>query len=320
MMYFSRLIILVIFLWSNAFDANPQADTFRDPVRQQAALKIASDGIALLKNKDDLLPLDITRLKILAVIGESAIRQQAPGDGSSEIKALYEITPLQGLIDKVADSANVVYAKSYSDHVTQGMIERAVDVAKIADVAIIFTGLSHRKFSDAEGTDRLDIKLPFRQDEMITAVTNVNPNTIVVNISGSPVEMPWVDQVPAIVQAWYSGMEAGTAIAQVLFGDVNPSGKLPFTFPIDLEDSPAHAMGNYPGNDSLVIYEEGIYVGYRYYEKHDIDVLFPFGHGLSYTTFEYRDLTLENSKDDENIAVAKVVIKNSGDRAGAEIV
>ncbi|RPI03657.1 MAG: glycosyl hydrolase, partial [Calditrichaeota bacterium] len=204
-------------------------------------------------------------MKTIAVIGENAVRLQAPGGGSSEIKALYEITPLQGLIAQVKGRSNVIFSMGYEEKSGTEQIANAVGAAANADVAIIFTGLSHYEHGDAEGSDRLDITLPFHQDELVQAVLAVNPRTIVVNISGSPVAMPWIDQIPAVVQAWYGGMEAGNAIADVLFGKVNPSGKLCFTFPQKLSDSPAHALNAYPGENGVVMYKEGIYVGYRWY-------------------------------------------------------
>jgi beta-glucosidase len=202
------------------------------------------------------------------------------------------------------------------------MIERAVRAARQVDVAIVFAGTNHSRNFDTEGSDRKDMKLPYNQDELIRRVVEANPRTVVVLISGGAVEMdPWVDQVPAIVQAWYPGMEGGNAIAAVLFGDVNPSGKLPCTFPKKLDDSPAHALGAYPGVDGVEHYDEGLLVGYRWFDTKDIEPLFPFGHGLSYTQFAYSALTLTSRANDSDPFVTVMAnIENTGKRDGSEVV
>lgn len=311
-----RRNLRVMFL-TKLFDSDRKKGTLNDPKHAQSALKIAREAIVLLKN-DGILPLKVENLKTIAVIGENAVRKQAPGGGSSEIKALYEITPLEGLLKAVGAKVNIVFSLGYAEKGGDDLIAKAVNAAKNADVVLVFTGLSHYNHGDAEGTDRFDITLPFGQDELVWAVVAANPRTVVVNISGSPVAMPWAEQVPAIVQAWYSGMEAGTAIADVLFGVVNPSGKLCFTFPHKLSDSPAHALNAYPGEKGVVTYKEGIFVGYRWYEKENIPVLFPFGHGLSYTRFDYSDLKIAPQKD--GTAIVSVKVSNSGPVAGKEVV
>ncbi len=196
-------------------------------------------------------------------------------------------------------------------------IQAAVDLAAQADVAIIVAGLTREW--ESEGFDRADMRLVGQQDELIARVAAANPNTIVVLNVGSPVEMPWVDAVPAIVQSWYGGQEAGNALAAVLFGDEVPSGKLPTTFPVRLEETPAFI--NYPGENGQVYYGEGIFVGYRYYDKKQIAPLFPFGHGLSYTQFAYDNLRLNGatfSAGDE--ILVSVDVTNTGQRAGQEVV
>src|ERR1019366_989561 len=202
------------------------------------------------------------------------------------------------------------------------MIERAVRAARQVDVAIVIAGTNHSRNFDTEGSDRKDLKLPYNQDELIRRVVEANPRTIVVLISGGAVEMDrWVDRVPAIVQAWYPGMEGGNAIAGVLFGDVNPSGKLPCTFPKRLEDSPAHALDAYPGVKGVEHYEEGLLVGYRWFDTKNIEPLFPFGHGLSYTQFAYSALSLTSGNNaTDPLVTVTADIANTGKRDGSEVV
>jgi beta-glucosidase len=195
-------------------------------------------------------------------------------------------------------------------------LEMAVAAAREADAALVFAGLNHR--FDTEGSDRRDLKLPDRQDELIEAVAAANPNTGVFMVSGSPVEMPWLDKVKAVVQAWYTGMEAGSVMADVAFGEVNPSGKLPFTFPKKLEDTPVSVFGEYQADREE--YREGLLVGYRYYDTRKVEPMFPFGHGLSYTTFEYSGLAVERGGQEGAQARVSVTIKNTGNTAGAEVV
>jgi beta-glucosidase len=200
------------------------------------------------------------------------------------------------------------------------LIQEAVETARKSDVAIIFGGLNHD--FDTEGIDRPDMKLPYTQNELIEAVQKANPNTVVVLIAGSPVEVhEWIDQIPAVVMAWYAGMEGGHALADVLFGKVNPSGKLPFTFPVRLEDSPAHKLGDYPGENLTVTYNEGIFVGYRYFDSENLDPQFCFGHGLSYSDFAYSDLEVANQIGAKNFPVnVRLKIKNTGQSDGSEVV
>ena len=197
------------------------------------------------------------------------------------------------------------------------LITDAVELAKKSDVAVVVVGLNGEW--ESEGFDRVDMKLPGEQDELIRQVAAANPNTVVVVNAGSPVEMPWVDEVPAVLQLWYNGQEQGNALADVLFGDVNPSGKLPTTFPVRLEDNPAHI--NYPGENGKVRYGEGIFVGYRYYDKKDVAPLFPFGHGLSYTSFEYGNLQInKKSFTSKEVIEVSVDVTNSGEVTGKEVV
>ena len=286
--------------------------------------KIAQEGIVLLKNQDNLLPLDPKQPRRILVVGENAQKMMTLGGGSSELKVKYEISPLQGIENYFSPASQVTYAEGYSSVPTQNrhaLLLEAVDAARKADVVIFVGGLNKNENQDCEGADRRSLNLPYGQDELIGELARVNRNLVAVIISGNAVAMPWVNEVPAIVEAWYGGTEAGNAIASVLAGEVNPSGKLPFTFPVRLEDNPAIALDAYPGDGKQVEYKEGIFVGYRWNDLERIKPLFCFGHGLSYTTFEYGKVTAEGRQigPDGTITVS-VPVKNTGSRAGAEIV
>lgn len=286
--------------------------------------KIAQEGIVLLKNQDNLLPLDPKQPRRILVVGENAKKMMTLGGGSSELKVKYEISPLQGIENYFTPASQVTYAEGYSSVPTQNrhaLLLEAVDAARKADVVIFVGGLNKNENQDCEGADRRSLNLPYGQDELIGELARVNRNLVTVIISGNAVAMPWVNEVPAIVEAWYGGTEAGNAIASVLAGEVNPSGKLPFTFPVRLEDNPAIALDAYPGDGKQVEYKEGIFVGYRWNDRERIKPLFCFGHGLSYTTFEYGKVTAEGRQmgPDGTITVS-VPVKNTGSRAGAEIV
>ena len=304
-----------------------------------AGRKIAEDGIVLLQNKKNMLPIDLNKTKKIVVIGENAIKKMTVGGGSSSLKAKYEITPLEGIKNRMGSGIEIVYARGYVgesdngyDGVSTGqnlidnrteseLINEACSVAKDADYVIYIGGLNKSEHQDAEGADRLSLDLPYNQNNLISALAKVNKKLIVVNISGNAVSMPWVNEVPAIIQDWYLGSEAGNALAAILVGDVNPSGKLPFTFPVKLEDNSAHSVGNFPGVNDEVYYKESIFVGYRWHEKQNIKPLFCFGHGESYTTFQYGKLSEDKKqlKNDETISFS-INIKNTGKRDGAEIV
>ena len=411
------------------------------------ALRIAHEGITLLKNSNKVLPLDRGQMKNILMIGPNVHREHAMGGGSSQVKALYEITPHQGIAEKVGEGveittmsvrgsslspiAGVYLATKHwtgtptwevdhfadagrSQHIAHSVIsdsayratkedaaehltfkatiqplesgahelkvnavgtfqldidgstefdfnsadsatksrtleleagrqyefeirysgaghftlgwdapsdlftpeEEYLAAAREADAVIFVGGLSHD--DDREAVDRLNLKLPGGQDEVISKLLEANDNTVILLMGGSPVEMPWIDQAPTVVWGWYGGMEGGRAYADVLFGDVNPSGKLPITMPVRLEDSAPIALDDY-GPD-VANYPEGVFIGYRWYEKQGIEPLFSFGHGLSYTSFEYSDLEISASAEAETVANVTATITNSGDRAGAEIV
>jgi beta-glucosidase len=305
---------------THVFDSREKG-SINTAAHQTTARQVAEQAVVLLKNEGAALPLDPARIHSLAVIGENAVTRQTHGGDSSAVKAFYEITPLQGIIERVGKQAAVTYARGYGADAGPDLISQAVQAAKQADVAIVFAGLGHGRYCDTEGFDRKDLRLPYGQDELIEQVRQANPKTIVVLVSGAPVQMdPWLANVPAVLEAWYSGMEGGNALARVLFGDVNPSGKLPCTFPKRLEDSPAHAFNAYPGVNGTVRYEEGLLVGYRYFDTKEIEPLFPFGHGLSYTSFEYSNLKLaQGTEAGGPLATVKFTLANTGSRAGAEV-
>lgn len=442
------------------FEASRPTGERNSPHHQQAALTVAREAIVLLKNEDAVLPLDRSQIKRLVVIGDNATAVHAAGGHSSGVKAHYEVTPLQGLRDRLGGDVEVSYFRGYptsddavelikpecltiadeaagtrgwkgayfADHdfrkeaffradtsldfewknvspietsapgqfsvkweavlnppetgtyefillgATQASLlidgqiivhrfeagpetayksiklesglsyklgvelrpnrpdirlklgwmppwskrdkrddERMMAAAREGDAVLFFGGLNHQY--DLEGADRKDMALHEGQNELISRLAELNPRTVVVLVSGSPVEMPWIDQIPAIVQMWYAGMEGGHAIADVLFGDVNPSGKLPMTFPAALTDSPAHALGDYAADTCL--YSEGIFVGYRWFDARGIEPLFPFGHGLSYTTFKVSRFEIQQL---EAVVRVKLELINTGQRAGAEVV
>ncbi|HEY0083390.1 MAG TPA: glycoside hydrolase family 3 C-terminal domain-containing protein, partial [Pyrinomonadaceae bacterium] len=289
---------------------------------QLTARHVAEEGVVLLKNEAGMLPLDAARVKSVAVIGENAVRLHASGGGSAGVKAFYEITPLEGIVRRAGDAADVSFSMGYRESGDrEALVKRAVRAARAADIAVVVGGLNHDKFFDAEASDRKDMKLPYGQDELIRRIVEANPRTVLVLFGGGPVEMgSWLARVPAVVQAWYPGMEGGHALARVLFGDVNPSGKLPCTFPKSLSDSPAHALGAYPGTDGTVRYAEGLFVGYRWFDAKRIEPLFPFGHGLSYTRFGYSNLRLVENESGRDPGVAvEFELTNTGAREGAEV-
>lgn len=302
-----------------------------------AARKIGDEGIVLLKNDNSVLPVSCD-VKTILVVGENAIKPLTVGGGSSSLKAEHEISPLQGITERAGDGIRVEYARGYVGSPDTGqdglktisladgrseaeLISEAVEKASKADLVLFFGGLNKDGNQDCEGTDRKSMSLPYNQDAIISALAKANDRLTVVLVSGNAVEMPWIDSVPSIVQGWYLGSEMGHSLADVIFGDVNPSGKLPFTFPVTLEDSPAHFNGKAYPTDGVNEYEEGIYVGYRWFDAKGIKPLFAFGHGLSYTTFEYGEAALGkvSHRDGGKIEIS-VPVANSGSVAGAEVV
>lgn len=310
-----------------------------------AARRIGAEGIVLLRNKGNLLPLDPSKPQNILVVGENAVKMMTVGGGSSSLKVQRETSPLDGLRAQAPAGSTVVWERGYVgdptgeyNGVTSGqdlsesrsadrLIADAADAARRADVVIFVGGLNKATGQDCEDSDRESLALPYNQDAVIEALVAANPRTVVVNVSGNAVAMPWADKVPAILQAWFLGSESGNSLADVIFGRVNPSGKLPMTFPVRLDDVAAHAVGEYPGTkraDSDIVdirYDEGVMVGYRWFDTKKIRPLFAFGHGLSYTTFGYGKLSADASKIGPDGAMTlSVDVTNTGSRAGAETV
>jgi len=310
----------------------------------KSALKIAQDGIVLLKNDKQLLPLDPQKVKSILVVGENAIKMMTVGGGSSSLKVQKEILPLDGIKARFSN-ATIDYARGYVgdtiqsyNGVTMGrslydlrpadeLMAEAVEKARKVDVVIMVGGLNKSDHQDCEGHDREQYGLPYGQDKLIEALSKANKNLIYVNISGNAVEAPWLDSVGAMLQAWFLGSESGEAIASVIAGDVNPSGKLPYTWYKTLNDCPAHSLNSFPGTwraDHKVIdeeYKEGIYVGYRWVDKQNVTPTFPFGYGLSYTQFKIGNVTADKSAMTEDGTITFTVnVKNTGNKAGAETV
>ena len=290
-----------------------------------AARRIAEEGIVLLKNNKKILPLNIGSLNRILVVGENAVKMMSRDGGSSEAKSKYEIVPFEGIRKYVANRVKIDYQPGYSSTASKSVNDslhiEAVKAAKNADVVLYIGGMNKTLHQDCEGVDRESYHLPYEQDALITALSIENSSLVAVMVCGNAYSMPWYTKVPAIVQAWYGGTESGNAIASVLFGETNPSGKLPFSFPVKIEDNSAHAFNAYPGDGETVEYKEGIFVGYRWFEKKKIKPLFAFGHGLSYTSFNYGKIVLDKkvmkSSDDMTITVP---VTNTGEREGAEVV
>ena len=305
----------------------------------RTAYEIATEGIVLLKNgtgkkQPALLPVPQGKYKRILVVGDNATRNLMLGGGSSELKVQKVISSLDGIKAKFGDG--VVYAQGYTsgrpmygraDVIPQVTVDSlrndAVEKAMNSDLVIFVGGLNKNHFQDCEGGDRLSYELPFAQNELIEALLKVNKNLVAVIVSGNAVEMPWVKEIPSIVQSWYLGSVGGEALADVLSGEVTPSGKLPFSYPVKLEDCPAHFFGeiSYPGDSIRQEYKEDILVGYRWYDTKKVQPLFPFGYGMSYTTFEYSKpvISAQTMNTDGSIDVS-VKVKNTGKVAGKEII
>lgn len=335
--------VLRLFFRTN-MNRNRQFGSLCSEAHYDAARKIAAEGIVLLQNKGRVLPIDTLKARRVLVVGENAIKMMTVGGGSSSLKVQRELSPLDGIKQRVAGKAEVVYARGYvgdasgeyngvvtgqnlkDDRTPEELIAEAVKEARDADYVIFIGGLNKSNGQDCEDSDREGLGLSYGQDAVISALAEANKNLIVVNISGNAIAMPWVNEVPAIVQDWYLGSEAGSSLAAILMGDVNPSGKLPFTFPVKLEDCPAHSLGEYTGKRSKDIidikYNESIFVGYRWADKQKkVKPLFPFGHGLSYTTFEYGKPTADSkTMQADGTLTVKVSVKNTGAREGQEVV
>jgi len=321
-------VIFVSGLFDHPHTGGGEVDT---PAQRAVALQGATEGIVLLKNAASLLPLDAKKIHSIAVIGPNAAVARTGGGGSSLVRPMYAIAPLDGIRERAGNRIAVKFALGVgmdgedpavdTPAVRAGLLKEATDLAAHADVAVVVVGRYPKL--EGEGFDVATMDLPAGQDELIQAVEQANPRTIVVLNTGDPVTMSkWIGQTPALLDMWYGGQEGGHALASILFGDANPSGKLPVSFPKEWEDSPAY--GHYPGENLKVDYAEGIYVGYRYFDTKNVEPLFPFGFGLSYTKFEYSGLTvtpyISAGKAGLTGAVVSLKVRNAGSRAGAEVV
>ena len=338
-----RRILRTIFRTS--MRPEPNYGRFVCPEHYQAARDISAAGVVLLKNDNNTLPLNVPEGGKILLVGENVVKKMVVGGGSSNLKTAYEVNPLEGIRNAYGDKAEVVWARGYvgdtstsynavdtgqdltDNRSPEVLIAEAVEAAKDADYVIFVGGLNKSAHQDNESTDRLQITLPYGQEKVIEALAEVAENLVVVNISGSAVAMPWADKVGAIVQGWYGGTETGNALADVLTGKVNPSGRLPFSVPFCYEDGPIKTERQYPGikepGDQYwqTHYDEGVYVGYRWYDTKEIPVQFPFGHGLSYTTFEYSNAkAAKPSMTASGTLKVSVDVTNTGDYDGAEVV
>lgn len=332
----ARRVLRLIF--RTAMNRRKPFGSLNSPEHIAAARRIAGEGMVLLKNDNGVLPFDMSQLKTIAVIGENAVKMMTVGGGSSSLKVHHECTPLEGIRAAVGNRVKVLYERGYVGDVTTSyngvdsgqdladsrtsgqLLADAVAAARQADAVLFVGGLNKSDYQDCEGADRREYGLPYGQDAVIEALAAANPRMAVVLVSGNAVAMPWIDRVPAVLEAWFSGSEAGNALADVVFGAVNPSGKLPFTFPVRLEDNGAIAMGEFPGDDT-VTYREGLFVGYRWHEARQIAPLFAFGHGLSYTTFDVSDVRSDRASLSAKGRIRiSAEVTNTGDMAGAEVV
>ena len=295
---------------------------------------VAREGIVLLKNSDNFFPVSTDKAIKIAVIGENATRSMSVGGGSSELKPIYERSPLTGLKERYPN-ATIMYTMGYASgppvygYVMPSILNadslkmQAIETAGWADIVLFVGGLNKNHLQDCENGDREGLELPFGQDELIRDILSANKNLAVILLSGNAVAMPWVADVKGIVQAWYPGSEGGRALADIISGDVNPSGKLPFTFPVKLEDNGAHSFDeiSFPGVDDKQIYREDILVGYRWHDTKEIEPLFEFGFGLSYTSFTIGNATTDkDSYKADDIVSISVQIENTGEREGAEVI
>jgi beta-glucosidase len=312
-------------MFRTSLNKNRPFGSINNSEHYKTAYNIASEGIVLLKNSEFLLPLDRKKKIKIAVIGENAKKSMSVGGGSSELKVDKEISPLSG-IKKEFDNAIIVYAKGYSSNKSDNSIElrnEAISIVKDADVVLFIGGLNKNKFQDSEAEDRKQYKLPYGQPKLLKDISEHNKNIVVILISGNAVKTDWKSDVKSILQTWYLGSEAGNAIASVLSGKINPSGKLPFSFPKHLEDNGAHHYGeeSYPGLNGSQFYKEDILVGYRWHDTKNITPSFGFGHGLSYTTFLLRDINSDKKIYSVNDTIKVTCkLKNTGDVDGKEVI
>lgn len=272
------------------------------------ARSIAEQSAVLLKNSKNLLPLNTKSIQTIALIGPYAGAAHTGGGGSSQVKPLYTVSPIQGIENNVNSNVKVIYNNG-SD------IASASKLAASSDVVLLMVGNK-----DSEGHDRPNLSLPDNQDSLVSAVASANPQTVVILKTGGPVLMPWISKVSAILEVWYPGEEDGNVVADLIFGKVNPSGKLPMTFPKSENEVPACTPLQYPGIDGNAVYSEGLNVGYRWYDAKHIEPLFPFGFGLSYTTFSIDDLSTSKSDEENSPVLVNLKVTNTGNFKGADVI
>ncbi len=327
--------ILRVMLFVQNSGAAPKGDVISTPEHVKAAYKIASGSIVLLKNSNNLLPLKLDGVRKIAVIGDNATHKHSSEGFGAGVKARFEVTPLAGLISKIGKKADIQFAQGYKPKYLPSagrgsgrqpdnspdtlLLKEAVDAAGSSDIVILFVGTN--RIYETEGTDRLYLTLPYGQDELISAVTKANANTVIVIISGAPVDLNnTVNSAEAMIWSGFNGSESGNAIADVLLGNINPSGKLPFTFPVSLKDSPVQSLKPITG-DNTVNYSEGLLVGYRWFDTKNIRPLFCFGHGLSYTDFSYSGIKANRKKYGKADKIELTLkVKNTGSMSGLETV
>lgn len=325
--------ILRLMMRTNMAENRPRG-SLNTKAHQQVARKVGQEGVVLLKNDNEFFPIDPNRKMTIAVIGENATRMMTKGGGSSELKPLYELSPLQGIKERYPE-AEILHTLGYGsgpvvyDHVMpspyndDSLRTEAVSMAKKADIVLVFGGLNKNHQQDCENGDRIQYGLPFGQEELIKELAKVNDNIGVVLVSGNAVATPWLPQVKGLLQAWYLGSETGHVIADVISGDVNPSGKLPFSFPKKLADNAAHHFGeiSYPGDSINQEYKEGILVGYRWHDTKEIEAQFAFGYGLSYTNFKLTGIkTDKKAYAPTDQIIVNCELANTGKKSGAEVV
>jgi len=301
---------------------------------QDVARNVAREGIVLLKNENNFFPIEDKNDLTIAVIGENATRSMTAGGGSSELKPKFEISPLQGITERYKN-ATITHSIGYHsgpseyDKINPSQLNadslriEAIKIAKAADIVLFVGGLTKSHLQDCEGDDRRQYDLPFGQIELLKEIKKVNEKVGFVLVTGNAVEMNWLDQVDGVIQTWYLGSMAGYAIADIISGDVNPSGKLPFSFPKKLEDNGAMSFGetSYPGVDMKQEYKEGILVGYRWHDTKNIEPQYAFGYGMSYTNFKIDTISIDNEtySADGKITVT-CDVSNTGNREGSEVI
>ena len=308
-----RRVLTVIF---RTYESRKDIGPYDKENHHQLAREIASESMVLLKNENNILPLDLEKIKKIAILGDFALNPRYQGAGSSQITLTKLDIPFDCIKSEIGDKIELVYSQGYnSDNIDDGLIQEAVSVSKESDVAIIFAGLPPSY--ETEGKDREHMDMPPSHNKLINEVCNVQKNTIVILSNGSSITMPWINHPSAVIEAWLTGQAFGSSIVDILTGEINPSGKLSETFPIKLEDNPSFT--NF--GDRNVLYGEGVFVGYRYYEKRKIKPLFPFGYGLSYTTFEYTNMSISKDTITNKMDLdVYITVKNTGLRKGKEII